>query len=58
MRLILTHSKVPDRDFALNVSGGWHAHLDMLEYHLKNQIPPGYWDIWRRYEGAYDKRYD
>jgi len=57
VRLILTHSKVPDRGYALNISGGWHSHLDMLEYHLRNEIPPGFWDICRKTEGVYDKRY-
>lgn len=57
VRLILTHRKVPDRGYALGVSGGWHAHLDVLEYKLRGEIPPAFWDIWRKYDGAYDKRY-
>ena len=57
VRLTLTHSKLPDRSYALGISGGWHAHLDVLEYQLKNEIPPGFWDIWRKYDGVYDKRY-
>jgi len=57
VRLTLTHSKVPDRAYALGVSGGWHAHLDVLEYRIRNETPPGFWDIWRRHEGVYDKRY-
>ena len=57
VRLTLTHSKVPERGYALGVSGGWHAHLDVLEYQLKNETPPGFWDIWRQYDGVYDKRY-
>ena len=57
VRLTLTHSKIPDRNFALGVSGGWHTHLDVLEYKLKGETPPGFWDIWRRYDGAYERRY-
>jgi uncharacterized protein YndB with AHSA1/START domain len=57
VRLTLTHSKVPDRGFALGVSRGWHSHLDVLEYQLKGETPPGFWDIFRKYEGVYDKRY-
>lgn len=57
VRLILTHRKIPDRDFALAVSGGWHSHLDILEYKLKGETPPAFWDVWRRYDGTYDKRY-
>ena len=57
VRLVLTHSEVPDRGFALGVSRGWHSHLDVLEYRLKGETPPAFWDIWRRYDGVYDKRY-
>jgi uncharacterized protein YndB with AHSA1/START domain len=57
VRLILTHTKVPDRDYALGVSRGWHSHLDVLEHRLRGETPPGFWDIWRKYDGVYDKRY-
>jgi len=57
VRLILTHSRIPDRAFALNVSGGWHTHLDVLEYKLRGETPPAFWDIWRRHDGVYDERY-
>lgn len=57
VRLTLTHSKVPDRGYALGVSRGWHSHLDVLEYQLKGEVPPGFWDVWRKYDGVYDKRY-
>lgn len=58
VRLVLTHSKLPDRAYTLNISGGWHSHLDVLEYHLQGETPPGFWDVWRKVEGVYDKRYD
>ena len=57
VRLTLTHSKIPEHSYALGVSGGWHSHLDVLEMKLKGETPPGFWDIWRRYDGVYDKRY-
>ena len=57
VRLTLTHRKIPDRAFLLSVSGGWHSHLDILEYKAKGETPPAFWDVWRRYEGVYDKRY-
>jgi uncharacterized protein YndB with AHSA1/START domain len=57
VRLTLTHSKIPNRSIMLGVSGGWHSHLDVLEYRAKGETPPAFWDIWRRYDGAYDKRY-
>jgi len=57
VRLTLTHSKVPDRAFALNVSGGWHAHLAILQDKAEGKVPPAFWDVWRKTEGIYDKRY-
>jgi uncharacterized protein YndB with AHSA1/START domain len=57
VRLTLTHRRIPDRAFMLGVSGGWHTHLDVLEYRAKGETPPAFWDIWRKYDGIYDKRY-
>jgi len=57
VRLTLTHSKIPERGYALGVSGGWHAHLDVLEMQLRGETPPGFWDVWRKYDGVYDKHY-
>ena len=57
VRLTLTHSKIPDRGIMLGVSGGWHAHLDVLGYRARGETPPAFWDIWRKYDGVYDKRY-
>lgn len=57
VRLTLTHSKLRDRDQALNVSGGWHSHLAMLQYKAQGQVPPAFWDEWRKTEGVYEKRY-
>jgi hypothetical protein len=29
----------------------------VLEYQLRGETPPGFWDVWRKTEGAYEKRY-
>jgi uncharacterized protein YndB with AHSA1/START domain len=58
VRLTLTHSKIPDRAFALGISGGWHSHLAILQYRAEGKVPPAFWDVWRQFEGVYDKRYD
>jgi len=58
VRLILTHSRIPDRDYAINVSGGWHSHLDILQHKAEGRVPPAFWDVWRGIEGVYAKRYD
>jgi uncharacterized protein YndB with AHSA1/START domain len=57
VRFTLTHSKIPDRQYAVDVSGGWHSHLFILEERANGRIPPAFWDVWRRYDGVYDKRY-
>ena len=57
VRLTLTHSKIPNRAYALDVSGGWHAHLAILVEKANGRDPDGFWDVWRRYDGIYDKRY-
>lgn len=57
VRLTLTHRKIPNRQFAVNVSGGWHSHLAILQYKAEGKVPPAFWDVWRETEGAYDKRY-
>jgi uncharacterized protein YndB with AHSA1/START domain len=57
VRFTLTHSKIPDRAYAVNVSGGWHAHLDVLQYRAEGKVPPAFWDVWRKTEDTYEKRY-
>lgn len=57
IRLTLTHSKIAERGIKVGVSGGWHSHLDVLEYRARGETPPAFWDVWRKYDGVYDKRY-
>ena len=57
VRLTLTHRRIPDRGYMVGVSGGWHAHLEVLGYRLRGETPPAFWDVWRRHDGVYDKRY-
>jgi uncharacterized protein YndB with AHSA1/START domain len=57
VRLTLTHRKIPNLDFARGVSGGWHAHLAILEDKANGRVPPAFWDVWRSMEGAYETRY-
>ena len=57
VRLTLTHSKIPDRAYAVDVSGGWHSHLAILQYKAEGKVPPAFWDVWREIDGVYDKRY-
>jgi uncharacterized protein YndB with AHSA1/START domain len=43
VRLTLTHSRLPSRDYRIGVSGGWHRHLDMLEAVLAGAPRPSFW---------------
>jgi uncharacterized protein YndB with AHSA1/START domain len=58
VRFTLTHTKIPDRGYMLGVSGGWHSHLEVLGYRVRGEVPPAFWDIWRKHDGAYEARYD
>jgi uncharacterized protein YndB with AHSA1/START domain len=53
VRFTLTHSKIPDESYRIGVSGGWHSHLDILQYRAEGETPPAFWDVWRKYQGAY-----
>ena len=57
IRFTLTHRKIPDRAFAVDVSGGWHSHLAILQYKAEGKVPPAFWDVWRKTDGVYDERY-
>lgn len=54
--LVLTHRRLPDRKETLSVSGGWHAHLDVLDDLLHGRKPRGFWTNHAALEKAYDER--
>jgi uncharacterized protein YndB with AHSA1/START domain len=56
VRLTLTHSKLPDQKFTRSISGGWTAHLDILEDKANGRVPPAFWDVWRKADAACDAR--
>jgi uncharacterized protein YndB with AHSA1/START domain len=55
--LTVIHRRLPDRTQLLNVSAGWHAHLDVLVTKIngKPQTAP-FWEGWNRLKAEYDKR--
>ena len=53
--LTLVHSKLPRRDDMLNVAGGWHTHLDVLEDVLAGRAPRPFWSNFSEREAAYDR---
>jgi uncharacterized protein YndB with AHSA1/START domain len=54
--LTLTHSRLMDRAMRVNVSSGWHIHLDILEDLLAGRIPRPFWANQQRYEEHYEQQ--
>ncbi|MBU8537475.1 SRPBCC family protein [Falsiroseomonas tokyonensis] len=54
--LTVIHRRVEDRATLLNVSAGWHAHLDMLAADAGGGVKPRHWDHWLRLRAEYDRR--
>jgi uncharacterized protein YndB with AHSA1/START domain len=54
--LTLIHRRVPDRSILLNVSAGWHAHLDVLAAKLRGDQPQAFWDSWIGLKEEYQRR--
>ena len=54
--LKVTHRRVNDRAILLNVSGGWHTHLDVLVARINGQEPEPFWDSLARVKKEYEKR--
>lgn len=54
--LTLTHQRVPDRGVLLNVSAGWHMHLDVLVARLNDKEPAPFWPGWSQLKTEYDQR--
>ena len=55
--LTVIHSRLPDRSSLLNVSAGWHAHLDALVARMNGKpVTALFWDVWSRLKAEYDRR--
>ena len=55
--LTVTHRRAPDRATLLNVSAGWHTHLDILATKISGKPQTAsFWDAWTRLKAEYDKR--
>jgi len=53
--LTLTHRRLPTRKEMVDVSGGWHLHLTLLEHLLEGRKPPRFWDTHAELEKKYEK---
>jgi uncharacterized protein YndB with AHSA1/START domain len=56
--LVLTHHRLPNQNDLLGVSGGWHAHLDILAEHLNGRTSPAFWDKHTELNAEYKGRMD
>lgn len=54
--LTLVHRKLPDRENLLNVSAGWHAHLDVLVAQLEGTGLEPFWERWTSLKAEYEPR--
>ncbi|MFZ1687266.1 MAG: SRPBCC family protein [Flavobacteriales bacterium] len=54
--LVLTHHRLPNQKDLLGVSGGWHAHLDVLVEHLHGRTSPGFWASHAALNAEYKQR--
>ena len=54
--LTLTHRRIAKREDMVGTAGGWHCHLAILEDKAWGRVPPAFWDVFRKYDGEYEKR--
>ena len=52
----LTHRRLPNRAMTVDVSGGWHLHLDVLEDVLAGRPRRPFWPANARYTEEYEAR--
>lgn len=53
--LTLVHSSISERATRLNISAGWHTHLDVLADRCAGRNPPPFWEGWQRLKADYDR---
>ncbi len=56
--LVVTHTRLRDRDEMTNVAAGWHTHLGILEDHLLEQTCRPFWSTHERLEQEYKQRFN
>jgi uncharacterized protein YndB with AHSA1/START domain len=54
--LVLTHRKLANRTDTAGFAGGWHCHLAILADKAHGHVPPAFWDVFRQFDGEYDRR--
>ena len=55
--LTVTHRRITDHSSQLNISAGWHAHLDVLTARLAGEtLAEPFWDHWAKLKADYEQR--
>lgn len=54
--LVVTHRKLANRAEMVDVAGGWHTHLAILEDQANGRTPRPFWATWTGMEEEYDRR--
>ena len=54
---VITHRALPTRAEMVDVSGGWTAHVDILEALMRGAKPAGFWSNIERLEKHYSAAY-
>jgi uncharacterized protein YndB with AHSA1/START domain len=54
--LVLTHRRLANRGMVVGVSGGWHAHLGILEDNLNGVEPRPFWTTHAKLDAEYQRR--
>lgn len=54
--LVVTHRRMPERNRRVMASGGWHAHLGVLDDQLSGREPRPFWTTFERLEREYEHR--
>ena len=57
VKLEVTHEGIKTPEDLLGASGGWHAHLDILEDKLTDRIPEPFWETHQKAEAEYEARF-
>lgn len=55
-KLVLTHRKLPGRSDKVNVSGGWHTHLAILQEVLAGEPVGPFWSRFEKLHAEYEQR--
>lgn len=54
--LTIVHKRVEDPTVLLNVSTGWHSHVDVLEARLRGTTPTPHWNNFAQLRAVYAER--